>query len=233
MSSACEGYNTYMDIDAWARANKKSIAREFVRLTDFQSKADPSGIFTAGLPGAGKTEFTVELIKNLQTKPVRIDMDEIATHIEGYRPQIADKFRAGATIILERIYDEVIKRGFDFVFDGTFGHAKAIENLQRAVNHHYTVKVYYLHQDPVLAWQFTKDREVVEHRAIDKQGFIETYLGLKRNLQNLCKNHKNVTISLIVRDHQNKIGSRTENVNNLLSILPKFLTAEELDSVLS
>jgi hypothetical protein len=31
----------------------------------------------AGLPGAGKTEFTVEFIKSFDPKPLRIDMDEI------------------------------------------------------------------------------------------------------------------------------------------------------------
>ncbi|HEY5442422.1 MAG TPA: zeta toxin family protein [Candidatus Saccharimonadales bacterium] len=222
-----------MDIDAWARINKKRIAREFVRLTDFQKSPAPSGIFTAGLPGAGKTEFTVELIKNLQIKPVRIDMDEIATHIEGYKPQMADKFRAGATIILERIYDEVTKHCFDFVFDGTFGHGKAIQNLQRAIDHNYAVKIYYIHQDPIHAWRFTQDREFVEHRAIDKHGFIDTYLSLQENLRILHKDHKNVTISLVIKDRRNKIGSRMEDVDNLFEVLPKFLTADELGSVLS
>ena len=222
-----------MDIDQWARKNKKLIAREFVRLTDFTKMPQPSGIFTAGLPGAGKTEFTVELINNLKQKPVRIDMDEIAMRIEGYRPQIADKFRAGATIILEKIYDEVTKRNFDFVLDGTFGHSKAIANIQRAINHDYTVKLYYIHQDPAIAWQFTKDREIVEHRAIDKRGFIETYINIEKNLHALCENHKDVTISLIIKDGHNKIGSRKENVDDIFNELPEFLTAKQLHSVLS
>ena len=37
----------------------------------------------AGLPGAGKTEFTKELLKDIADKPLRIDMDEIACLIEG------------------------------------------------------------------------------------------------------------------------------------------------------
>ena len=194
------------DIESWARKNKKPIAREFVRKTNFQSSDQPAGIFTAGLPGAGKTEFTVNLLKDIINKPVRIDMDEIATHIEGYNPKIADKFRAGASIILAKIYDEVIKNKFDFVFDGTFAHANALNNLARAKEHGYKVKVYYIHQDPVIAWQFTKDRELVEHRAIDSKRFIETYVNLQRNLKELCKNKKDVTISIIVKDKNNKVG---------------------------
>jgi len=83
-----------MDIEAWARQYKKKIAREFIRSTDFRASEHPAGIFTAGLPGAGKTEFTVNLLNDISNRPVRIDMDEIAALMEGYNPKIADKFRA-------------------------------------------------------------------------------------------------------------------------------------------
>jgi UDP-N-acetylglucosamine kinase len=119
------------------------------------------------------------------------------------------------------------------VFDGTFSQARALENLDRALHHGYTVKVYYIHQEPELAWQFTKDRELTEHRAIDKVGFIETYTKLEQNLQILCKDYKNVTISLIVKDAQNKEGRRVEDTKDLFKELPAFLSKEELESVLS
>ena len=221
-----------MDYTAWANKNKKRIAREFIRQTSFQSKESPTGIFTAGLPGAGKTEFTVELLKDIADKPLRIDMDEIAGLIDDYKPEIADKFRAGASGILAKIYDEIIKHKIDFVFDGTFAQARALENLDRALHHGYTVKIYYIHQLPEIAWQFTKDRELVEHRAIDRKGFIETYLNLQQNLEKLCSSYKNVTISLIVKDPQNKEGRRAEDVKDLFSELPAFLTEEQLESVI-
>jgi signal recognition particle GTPase len=105
-----------MDYAKWANENKKRIAREFIRKTGFQSKEKPAGVFTAGLPGAGKTEFTIELLKYLIDKPLRIYMDEIATLIDNYRPEIADKFRVGASAILARIYDEILRHKIDFVF---------------------------------------------------------------------------------------------------------------------
>ncbi len=137
-----------MDYAEWANKNKKQIAREFIRKTDFVSSDNPAAIFTAGLPGAGKTEFTVELLKDIANKPLRIDMDEIACLIKGYRPQIADKFRGGASTILAKIYDLVLKNKIDFVFDGTFSQKRALENLNRALDCGYTVKIYYIFQDP-------------------------------------------------------------------------------------
>ena len=221
-----------MDHTDWANKHKKRIAREFVRKTDFSISNNPVGIFTAGLPGAGKTEFTVELLKGITNKPLRIDMDKIARLIEGYKPEIADKFRGGASAILARIYDEVIKHKIDFVFDGTFSQARALQNLERALNHGYQVKIYYIHQNPVIAWQFTKDRELTEHRAIDRAGFIDTYLKLHENLINLCDSDKDVTISLIIKDKDNKVGRRIEAISDLFTELPNFLTAEELESMI-
>lgn len=222
-----------MDYTDWANKNKKRIARELIRRTDFQSKDTPAGIFTAGLPGAGKTEFTVNLLSEIVDKPIRIDMDEIASLIDGYKPEIADVFRGGASAILARVYDEVVKNKIDFVFDGTFSQDRALQNLDRAIKHNYTVKIYYIHQEPAIAWQFTKDRELVEHRAISKEGFIETYLKLEQNLRKLCEDYKDVTISLIVKDENNKVGRRIEDVKDLFSELPRFLTEEELKDVIS
>lgn len=222
-----------MDYAEWAKKNKKQIAREFIRRIDNQSSDEPSGIFTAGLPGAGKTEFTIELIKNIDPPPLRIDMDEIAQLIEGYRPKIADKFRGGASIILSRIYDEVLKNKINFVFDGTFSSEGALANLDRAINHGYKVKVYYIHQVPTIAWQFTKDRELVEHRAIERDGFKETYFKLKNNLEKLCKIEKNVTISLVIKDEKNKVGKLIENVDDkLFELLPEFFTEDQLNTAI-
>lgn len=223
-------YHGGMDYANWAKANKKRIAREFIRQISNEPNSQPVGIFTAGLPGAGKTEFTVELLKGLTTEPLRVDMDEIAQRIEGYRPEIADKLRGGASIILSRIYDEVLKNKLDFVFDGTFAHANAFSNLDRAISHGYTVKIYYIHQSPTIAWQFTKDRELVEHRAIDRAGFIDTYLKLEENLQALQNRYKDVTISLVVKDENNQVGRIVEDVENLFDHLPPFSLKTNLES---
>ncbi len=161
-----------MDNDAWVRTNKKRIAREFVRRADLIRRDQPVGIITAGLPGAGKTEFTLELLKQTEDNPLRIDMDEITTTIEGYRPEIADKFRIGASAIMNRIYDEVIKAMINFMLDGTFAGTQAVANVERALSHGYTLKIYYIYQEPSRAWNFTQARELIEHRSIDKAAFM-------------------------------------------------------------
>jgi hypothetical protein len=134
---------------------------------------------------------------------------------------------------MSRIYDEVIKQKINFVFDGTFSSDNAINNLERALSHNYKIKVYYIHQIPSITWQFTKDRELIEHRSIEIEGFKETYIKLENNLKYLRKSHKDVTISLVIKDEKNRVGQLIENVNEtLFDQLPTFLTREQLDSAI-
>lgn len=65
------------DAIAFARANKKPIAR---RLTDkalYLPETEPVSVFMAGSPGAGKTEASVALLKHFDTPVLRIDPDEL------------------------------------------------------------------------------------------------------------------------------------------------------------
>lgn len=49
------------------------------------------------------------------------------------------------------------------------------------------------------------------------------------SLRQLCNIHKDVTISLIVKDARNRVGMRKENVNtDLFDELPEFLTEDQL-----
>ena len=232
MFCICYAVNMNDDLDEWVRANKKQIAREFIRKTEFGRSNTPIAIITAGLPGAGKTEFTQELLKQIDTRPLRIDMDEIATLIEGYRPQIANKFRAGASAIMNRIYDEVIKKRIDFVLDGTFAGTAAISNVQRALDHGYTLKIYYIHQEPLVAWKFTQARELIEHRSINKEGFIDTYMRVYENLGRLSQFSNKIAISLIIKQEDNKVGALHEGVTDILQAIPDKLTRIELEELL-
>ena len=221
-----------MSPEAWARLNKKKIAREFIRKIEHETSTSPAAIFTAGLPGAGKTEFTKELLKDITDKALRIDMDEIACLIEGYSPKTADLFRTGASIVLDKIYDEVLKAKLDFVMDGTLSHAKVIENINRALEKGYAVKVYFIHQEPEIAWHFTKDREVVEHRSIDRIGFMQTYRRIYDNIEKLQKQNKSVTISVILKDENNRVGKQFEDVDDIYEVVPKPLADKQLSRVI-
>jgi predicted ABC-type ATPase len=206
---------------------KKVFVENFIKQSDAQSHSNPSAIFMAGLPGAGKTEFSENLIKlvdNTSTKAVRIDMDEIARQIKGYRPEIADEYRESATRLMNGIYDKVLKEKIEFIMDGTFGSKSSIRNIERAINHGYIVKIVYIIQDPKLAWEFTLAREKVEHRSINMDGFVKTYFNITDNIlkvSSLMKKYDKITVDIVIKNKENGIESWIPNVRSGIDILLK------------
>ena len=197
----------------WARKNKKLFANRVVTAAGVQPHDEPAAFFMAGLPGAGKTEFTESLISDLKLKAVRIDMDEIATQIDGYQPQEAHAFREAATDVLNAVFDRATHRRVDFIMDGTFRSSKAINNLRRCAEKGYHIKLFYVHQEPLPAWEFTVTREKVEKRHIDKAGFIDSYFEIFDNLKAIEENNiPNLTLDFVVKDKTNKIGRWHENI---------------------
>ncbi|MBQ8984921.1 zeta toxin family protein [Candidatus Saccharibacteria bacterium] len=199
----------------WTKKHQKEIIDRIILDANLSPESEPMAIFMAGLPGAGKTELSNGFIKVFGPKFIRIDMDELATYIEGYQPEKADLFRAGATRILNNLFDKTIKKHLDFIMDGTFGSKMALTNVERVLKRGYIVQIAYAFQDPKLAWRFTKAREKVEHRAIKEDGFLEAYYKTISNLHELAKrNYKNVTIDIFVKNKDNTVGQRIENVKD-------------------
>lgn len=196
----------------WIKAHKKDFANSLISESGAIPDGHPTAIFMAGLPGAGKTEFTKNLMSILEHKIVRLDMDEIATKIKGYKPEIADLFRSGASELLNKTYDIVLKNQLDFIMDGTFSSKYAKNNINRAIKHGYSVKVIYVLQDPKLAWFFTKEREKIEHRAINQEGFIDTYFKTIENIKDIFLSNNDIILDIIKKDSYNKIKEWISNI---------------------
>lgn len=197
----------------WIKANQKALIDKILSSIDMKRNGSPMAIFMAGLPGAGKTELSQGLVEQSFPRPLRIDMDELATMISGYTPEKANEFREAATRLLNALFDRVIKNRADFIMDGTFGSKKAILNVNRALKRGYQVKVIFSSQDPKLAWEFTRAREKVEHRAISESGFLDSYYKTIDNLRELSKmKYSNVSIDIFVKSKDNTVEKQFTNV---------------------
>lgn len=220
---------------AWARKNKRAFANKMITDAGVERHDEPAAFFMAGLPCAGKTEFTKNLIKENRLKVVRIDMDEIAAQIDLYDPLQADAFRPAATDLLNSLYDKVLQRKVDFIMDGTFRSGNSLSNIQRALRKGYAVKVLYIHQEPAVAWSFTRDREKVERRAISRGGFIQGYCDIHENIHSLNDTaYERVVIDLVVKDRSNKVGKWYENIRttDIDKLVNTRYTKEELERML-
>jgi predicted ABC-type ATPase len=213
----------------WARENKKRIVQDYLSECEYPRSDSPNVIFMAGAPGAGKTEFAKRLIPQLSVPPIHIDMDEIAKRIDDYNPKNSHLFRAGATVILERLYDEAIDKGIDILMDGTFGHSKTILNVERALKHRYNIRIYFISPDPFTAWNKTLDREIIEKRSINAEQFVETYFHMLENLRKINEKFgKHVPISVVLKDDQNRLKDIIENISTVENYLQPVLTRSQL-----
>lgn len=140
---------------AFARAQKKAIAR---RLTDperFIPEDEPVSVFMAGSPGAGKTEASIELLAeftdNGGSEILRIDPDELRHEFPGYTGDNSWLFQKGVSVLVEKLHDLALKQKQSFLLDGTLSnYDKAKENISRSLKKGRVVQVLYVYQEPHL-----------------------------------------------------------------------------------
>ncbi|MBR3386285.1 zeta toxin family protein [Candidatus Saccharibacteria bacterium] len=165
------------------------------------------------------------MIEDSGVKLLRIDMDEIAKALPGYEPGQADSFRKPATLLLSEVFGYALKKKISFIMDGTFGNAKARENIERSLKHSFLAKIVYVFQDPKLAWRFTIAREKIEHRAIKFDGFIEAYYKTIDNIKLIGEEFGDrITLDIAIKNPDNKVGRWERNVK--MSEIDKILTIE-------
>ncbi|WP_341472813.1 zeta toxin family protein [Periweissella cryptocerci] len=199
---------------------------------DVESQDDHAAVFMAGTPGAGKTEVATAL-SELYVNIIRIDADEFRAEFPGYTGDNSDEFQRGASWLVEFSYTKVIERKLSFILDGTFAFSRALTNVERAIHHNFQPTIYFVYQDPIIAWQFTKERERTEGRYIPKDVFIEAYFKSRENIALVkAKLGDSVDLHIVIKDYQNRISEIISDANDVETVLQKKYTKEELEELL-
>ncbi len=210
-----------MNYIEWAKTNKKQLVQEIVgQARPHLASESPLAVFAAGIPGAGKTEFLDRLFTDT-LNVVRIDMDEIVKLFDDYKPENYYKYRGAAHIIVDETVIYCRKHRLDFILDGTFGSIRAVENIRSALKRH-TVVLFYVWKDPALAWQHTKDRQLVTKRGVDKAGFIEACVNVPENVR-VARDRfgEKITTAVIRKDLEGdnfSVAYDAAEIDNLLEV---------------
>lgn len=160
------------------KREKKKIIDEYVGASKAKPVKNPISLFMAGSPGAGKTEFSKSLIGLLEKPFVRIDADEIRDKIPGYNGKNSDIVQRACNVGVEKLYDFVLYNSYNCIMDSTFcNYKKQVSNIERALNRGRLVGVFFIYQDPIIAWEFTKKREKLEGRRVPKDVFIDKFFN--------------------------------------------------------
>lgn len=221
----------------WVKANKKLLIEKFASPVNFPGVTNPFTIFMAGSPGAGKTEYSKSFIKNYpdsNTKIVRIDADEIKNEIPGYEGGNAYKYQGASAIGVEKLFDSVQHHGQNAIIDGTFADFEiSLKDVRRAVDRGRTVGIVYVYQDPLIAWEFTKIREVIEKRHVSKEMFIDSYFLAKDNVNKVKSILGNkIVLQLVEKDYTNEKEKSKLNIDVVDNYLKLKYNREDLERLI-
>lgn len=221
-----------MNYITFAKQHKKELVAKIVGDVKPSSYHDvPIAVFAAGIPGAGKTEFLDRLLSGV-VDIVRIDMDETVKLFDGYTPEKYYEFRGAANIIVDETVIFCRRHKLDFVLDGTFASSHAVENVRSALKRH-EVTIFYVWKDPVLAWQHTKDRQLVTKRGIEKLGFIEACMNVPKNLQEVRdKFGKKISIIIVEKDLDGNEFNTIRDPGRIDHLLEVIYTKKDLERTL-
>lgn len=186
----------------WAKNtdNARTVVASLIGDVNYQGIDSPAATFLAGTPGAGKTEFSKNIMSQFVIPPVRIDLDELREKIPGYDGTNANIYQDAATILLQKTYDYVTHHKIPFILDGTFAYKNTHMNIKRVDRKGYSIQIYYIYQDPGLAWGFTQVRREREGRIVPLDIFIDSYFESIKNVKAVLDDYPGVELAIIIKN---------------------------------
>ncbi len=223
---------------AFARKNKKAIAKRLTHTGVYPPEENPVSVFMAGSPGAGKTEASIELLESLRTSedwPVlRVDPDDLRDEFEEYCGDNSWLFQPAVSILVEKILDLAFKHHQSFLLDGTLANPDlAARNIERSLRKRRFVQILYVYQDPLLAWRFVQAREKAEGRNIRREDFIAQYFAARDVVNGLkARFGRDVSVDLLTKNMDGSGRSYKANIDRIDNHVPEKYTPESLEKAL-
>lgn len=219
----------------YVKSHKHELIERFASTAKYVPDDHAVALFMAGAPGAGKTEVSKHLVDAFTNKPIRIDADEIRTSIPGYEGSLAHLYQHAVSRGVDILLNHIFQKRLNFVLDGTFASKSAAIDIKRALDHKRKVDIYYVYQDPIVAWDFTKKREQLEHRRVTKDVFIRAYFTSIANVKQVKEQFgQDVQLNVVIKDISKAKGLENFelNVNTLDAYLDSQYTQEVLAALI-
>jgi UDP-N-acetylglucosamine kinase len=213
----------------WAKANRKVFAANFTSTDKFPGERVPVALFMAGSPGAGKTEASRALVRELGGG-LRIDPDEFRQSIPGYTGANSWVVHRAVSYLVEAVLDRAFRQSQSFLLDGTLSsYDVADKNVSRCLNKNRDVQIIYVYQEPLLAWHFVQAREVHEGRNIPADQFVHQFFASRECVEKLkVRYNKAIKIDVLLKNTDGTPGKYYANVRDLVSVVPLKYTEEQV-----
>ena len=220
---------------AFARANKKLIAKRRTDKSLYLPEADPVSVFMAGSPGAGKTEASVELLATVDGPAIlRIDPDELRSEFPGYTGDNAWLFQAAVSVLVDKIHDMALDQEQSFLLDGTLSHyGVAKKNIVRSLGRRRMVQILYVYQEPRQAWEFVQAREAAEGRRIQEEVFIDQYFAAREVVNRLKLEFGSaIQVDLLLKNNDNTNRLYRAGIDQIDSHVPEKYNRADIERLL-
>ncbi|MGY6564674.1 MAG: zeta toxin family protein [Halomonadaceae bacterium] len=230
---------------AYARSHRQRIAREKTDLERYPREERPISIFMAGSPGAGKTEISKEYVAAIDElreegfdglgSILRIDPDDLRDELPGYTGRNSWLFQGAVSLLVERIHDLMLKQQQSFILDGTLASLDvARKNVSRSVRRDREVQIFFVYQQPVLAWQFVCGREKLEGRNIPRESFIRQFLDVQNVVTQIKQEFgERVVLDVIIKNNDGTNQQWETAVASIDDYLPERYTRKQLEDLLA
>lgn len=226
------------DAIQFIKSHKHELIKHFADPDIFHSVSNPAAFFMAGSPGAGKTEYSKAFLKELCDRDktrhiVRIDADEVRDFLPQYDKTNASEMQRAAILGVNKLLDHVFDKDIDFLLDSTLSQYEyAKKDIEACVKHERQISITYIYQDPLVAWDFTKKREILEGRPIPKQFFILSFFSAIQTVSKLKREYPAVQVTILKKNIEQGIEKADFNVDNVDKYLNLGYTAQSLNSAL-
>ena len=130
---------------------------------------------------------------------------------------------------VDKLFDYVQHKKLHVIVDGTFASDNSIKNVERAMGRDRKIFIYFIYQDPAIAWKVAKGRELEEGRHIPRDVFIDAYYQSQKNVNRVKEEFQNtVKLNIIIRNIAKNREKRYEDIDNIDQYIKKIYTRDAL-----
>ncbi len=214
---------------AYVKTHRKDIA---LRATEkFSAEKTPVSIFMAGSPGAGKTEISIQLLRNAGNI-LRIDADELRAHFKscGYTGANSHLFQKPVSSLVHEIHNVALKNHISFLLDGTFADEEmARQNIERSLKRERGVFIIFVYQAPQQAWYFVQEREIVEGRRIRPEDFARKFCACQEVVNKMKAGFgRKITLMLIHKNIDGTDKFYKKSIERIEDHIPEKYSEEQI-----
>ena len=219
----------------WMEEHKEQVLKDIVLS---QNPVYEKGcIFMAGSAGAGKTE-TIQRME-LEKRFIILDVDDIRVRnayykkTEGERKGNAHLIQKAAGKGLNYCREHCINHGIAFVQDATFSNNGSVKLVKKLLKNKWSITIFYIYQDPEMAWHFTEMREQSEGRNITKENFVQSFTNSVINIEKVQQQFPDIEIFLVIKSGlETKKRTKLSKTNIITALTENHIDIPDRDAIL-